>query len=1048
MPGRDQFTIGWICAVDTECIAAQMMFDEVLDKPDDIPSQDANAYRYGRIAGHNVVVALLPLGQYGISSATSAVKDMIRTFPIRNVLMVGIAGGAPRPDHEPDIRLGDVVVSTPGNGDGGVLHYGFGKKLQDQEDRQRFQTTGHLNQPSIALLNAMNLLKTTHRTEGHQIQNCMQEALQAKKKLKPRTRRELQRPDPSTDRLFKPDALHAPNHDNCDHCGDGDSALVDRPPRDPDDDDDPMIHYGLIGCADELMKDAVMRDKLSREKGILCFEMEAAGLMNYMPSIAIRGICDYSDSHKNKKWQGYAAMTAAAYAKELLSNITPDQVLAEARLADKIDVGFSKTRWLSPADPSTNFTRALKQRHEHTGRWLLETPEYGSWKDSPDSFLWLHGKPGCGKTVLSSTVIQDLDEAHSGSHTLLYFYFDFSDTAKETVDSMVRSLVHQLYHRVAGARTFLDSLYALCGHSSSQPSTDSLQSTLESMFQSAGGVWLALDALDECTTRQELLDWIRHLRETSPGVSLIATSRLEQEIEASIRRMKSGTSIIPLQSERVHCDIQQYVEAKVYGDSALRRWRNRPAIQAKIQKALIEKANGIRFRWVTCQLDTLEGCKDPKVLDKALQSLPKTLDDTYNRIIERIPDEDRPSAIRILQLLAFSERPLHVEEVVDAIAVDLTKTPRVDPADRMPEPDEISHYCSGLTVVSETRDEDIVTKQIQLSHYSVKEWLESRRLAEPLATEFQEQHARAAIAEICIAYLLELPDDFSLREARDKYPFTHYSAAYWPGHASIGQTATHIVTTLAIELFGNAQAYYLTLVLGVYTQRASGTGGWSLATPCLTFAAHYGLQGAVEQLVHQGADANAQGKNHGNALQAASSEGYEAIVRLLVEHGADVHAGGGTYGGALQAASWAGREETVRLLVGLGADVNDQGARYGTPLHAAAKSGNTETVRVLVELGADIDAVGGYTGNALQAAIMAKHEDTVRLLIGLGADVNARGGIYGNALQVAASKGHEAIVRLLLDHGADVYAESGCYNSALEAAMKVGNVDIIRLLLG
>lgn len=332
-----QYTIGWICAVDTESIAVEMMFDETLSEPDDIPSNDANCYKYGRIAGHYVVVASLPHWQYGISNATAAVKDMLRSFPIRNVLMVGIAGGAPNPDN--DIRLGDVVVSSPGYNNGGVLHYGYGKKLQDQGDPLSFETTGHLNQPPLSMLNAMNQMKATHQIEGHQIQRIMQGALDGRPRLKQKLRTQLQRPDTMTDKLYMSEVVHVSDQKTCDKCGDDESTLVSRPPRDLDD-DDPEIHYGLIASSDSLMKDAKVRDRLSQKKGVLCFEMEAAGLMNHVPCIAIRGICDYSDTHKNMVWQGYAAMTAAAYAKELLSKIRPSQVQAETRLIDRIDSGF------------------------------------------------------------------------------------------------------------------------------------------------------------------------------------------------------------------------------------------------------------------------------------------------------------------------------------------------------------------------------------------------------------------------------------------------------------------------------------------------------------------------------------------------------------------------------------------------------------------------------------------------------------------------------------------------------------------------------------
>lgn len=94
-----------------------------------------------------------------------------------------------------------------------------------------------------------------------------------------------------------------------------------------------MIHYGLIASRNQLVKNAVVRDTLVREKDMLCFEMEAAGLMNHFPCLMIRGICDYSDTHKNDVWQGYAAMVAAAYAKDLLKRMPPSKVEAEKRLS-------------------------------------------------------------------------------------------------------------------------------------------------------------------------------------------------------------------------------------------------------------------------------------------------------------------------------------------------------------------------------------------------------------------------------------------------------------------------------------------------------------------------------------------------------------------------------------------------------------------------------------------------------------------------------------------------------------------------------------------
>jgi len=312
IPTLESYHVGWICAVRTELVAALNLFDGEFQTPP-LPHGDDNTYTCGRIGDHKVVVACLPQGKYGVASAATVVNDMRRSFPaIRFGLMVGIAGGAPSPKH--DIRLGDVVVSSPTGRAGGVIHYEFGKTIQ----HKKFERTGSLNQPPTVLLNALQKLRALHELQGGRItvhQTVRFGAL-------PKT---YQRPDPDSDVLYQSSFVHADTDRPCvDICGTGDDRVVIRPART---EDDPMVHYGLIASADRLMKDAQVRDHLAQTEEVLCFEMEAAGLMDHFPCLVIRGICDYSDTHKNDLWQGYAAVTAAAYAKELLRVVTPVEVV-------------------------------------------------------------------------------------------------------------------------------------------------------------------------------------------------------------------------------------------------------------------------------------------------------------------------------------------------------------------------------------------------------------------------------------------------------------------------------------------------------------------------------------------------------------------------------------------------------------------------------------------------------------------------------------------------------------------------------------------------
>jgi hypothetical protein len=171
--------------------------------------------------------------------------------------------------------------------------------------------------------------------KGHQLLDNVNERL---KKI--RKRKKYTRPPAESDRLYKSDFIHpADSTDGCDvACGKDEANLVVRGERD-EEDDDPAIHYGLIASANQLMKDARMRDKVADEKGVLCFEMEAAGLMNHFPCLVIRGIRDYSDTHKNKEWQGFAAMMAAAYAKDLLHQIPVNKIEEERQIGEVLGLG-------------------------------------------------------------------------------------------------------------------------------------------------------------------------------------------------------------------------------------------------------------------------------------------------------------------------------------------------------------------------------------------------------------------------------------------------------------------------------------------------------------------------------------------------------------------------------------------------------------------------------------------------------------------------------------------------------------------------------------
>src|SRR5215469_6351312 len=314
-PPYKDYRVGWVCALSIELAAAKLMLDEEYGRPD---FEDTSLYTLGRIGEHNVVIAWLPAGQTGNNSAAAVALQMKSHFPsIRFGLMVGIGGGVPSKDK--DIRLGDVVISQPHAEHGGVVQYDFRKTTPSGVTR-----TGFLNMPPTILLHALTQLKSNHIVGKNSLQKYLSPLCK-----KPAFQRGLADPDI----LYEASFNHVEDTTStCQSCGE--DRVVKRQQRDSD---DIIVHCGTIASGNGVMRDGTTRDKVSSELGgVLCFEMEAAGLMNNFPCLVIRGICDYADSHKNKSWQGYAAGVAAACAKELLSVIPAFKVSETPTVAESI----------------------------------------------------------------------------------------------------------------------------------------------------------------------------------------------------------------------------------------------------------------------------------------------------------------------------------------------------------------------------------------------------------------------------------------------------------------------------------------------------------------------------------------------------------------------------------------------------------------------------------------------------------------------------------------------------------------------------------------
>ncbi|KAL6831272.1 putative kinesin [Trichoderma sp. SZMC 28015] len=348
---------------------------------------------------------------------------MMRSFPrIRFGLMVGIGGGAPdEPSNDPrnDIRLGDVVVSCPTVDSSGVLQYDFGKTMEEG----KFVQTGTLNKTHVKLRNGVSVLRARHRRENTQVPSHINTMLQSNEKM----RGYFDHPGLEHDQLFRADYDHKDGKSSCETCDKG--ALLVRKPRA---DKYPAIHYGLIGSANQVMKHGMTREKLRKEKGIMCFEMEAAGLMDIFPCLVIRGICDYADSHKNKRWQPYAAAAAAAYAKEILLVIPPAEVPSVFPMnIDTIhnmlqsfisESSLELLLQLLPALEQSQCKSAIPDLDPRDSKfsWVFENIDYKSWRYNESRFVLCLSSPLAHH--LSQVTSYVVDQEEKANHPILYCF--------------------------------------------------------------------------------------------------------------------------------------------------------------------------------------------------------------------------------------------------------------------------------------------------------------------------------------------------------------------------------------------------------------------------------------------------------------------------------------------------------------------------------------------------------------------------------------------------------------------------------------------------
>src|SRR6266702_4716706 len=440
-----------------------------------------------------------------------------------------------------------------------------------------------------------------------------------------------------------------------------------------------------------------------------------------------------------------------------------------------------------------------------------------------------------------------------------------------------------------------------------------------------------------------------------------------------------------------------------------------------------------RFRWVYCQLEVLQNCRT-KSLRQKLSELPKTLDETYERILREIGKADGDLACRILQCLAVASRPLRVEELSEVLALDFE-----DVEGRMPKFNKdwqlqdrqqaLLITCSCLiTIVG-----DHGSRVVQFSHFSVKEFLTSDRLATPVrdvsSFHILPEPAHAILAQACLAVLLRLDDSIPKDVDQCIFSLAHYAARHWMDHAQFEKVSLCVEDGMR-RLFDQSKPYFMGWLklqdFEPWDPRYEPTTKPDAAP--LYYASLYGFRDLAEHLIVKSPQGvNARGGLHHSPLAAALHNRHFDVAELLHQHGADIEFG--SYN------NWTllvnGHVDAVRWLLEHGANVNLQqnDGRTSSPEAVGMLRGHTRILNAVIDHG----------GSPLHLASAAHHDcfKTMQLLIHCGADVTARDNSNSTPLHIVSSRGGPESMKLLIQHGADVNALDKGNSTPLHRVFKV-----------
>ncbi|KAH8696324.1 hypothetical protein BGW36DRAFT_428337 [Talaromyces proteolyticus] len=1094
--GQHDFQIAIICALSVEASAVIASFDVVWpDQKYNKAPGDSNTYSFGAIGNYNIV--LVHMSNIGKVAAATAATSLLLSFRnIQLALVVGVCGGVPFGQQKQDtnIFLGDVVVSK------GLIQYDLRKQLANHRIERKDANWDTLPRPGPMARGVLAKLQTVEVWNA--VSNKISEHFS---EVQQKLGGELTYPELIIeDKLFRSTYQHKHHASSqCAQCANGDGGenicddsltmtcgelqcneqeLIVR--KRPSQSSTPAIHVGMIASGDTVMKSGTDRDSIAFQDDIIAFDMEGAGVWEKFPSVlVVKGVCDYADSHKNKRWQLYAAAAAATATKSFLMTFGTDFLTTplptELFPCSEPDFTDRKIKVLKELRKSPYQDRKdiNEDRIEGTCKWFVDHQLFRNWLEGKSlNVLWVSADPGCGKSVLIKYLVDSVLPT-TGLRITSYFFFkdDFDD--QRNIVTALCCILRQLFwqKRFLFTEKILEQFEA-----GGDKLTNSFSELWDILIATArnhdGEIVCLLDAIDECDEkgRSQLQRALFNLHRTGKELNLkfLLTSRPYSAIRRGFVHSESPEMpCIHLQGEsedeiqKISKEIDIFIKVKV------RLTGIKLMLEEDEQEFLLQELMRVPNRtylWVHLILDLIDHKDD---IDKigiieATSHLPKTLNEAYEKILSRSRDSE--AAKRLLHVVVAAGRPLTLKEMNVALALREGHRSFNDLQLKSEERfREIIRDLCGLFVT-------VIDSRIYLIHQTAKEFLiQNYEYNQVTRQVFQwkgslwPQDSHRTLFDICIRYLFlaewesyPLHHDKLLLRGIDNQAFLDYVAEYWTFHMREANVEVGDVIPSLLEVCdphsSRCQVWFNIYWLKVHKDTPNNF-------TTLMVASYFGLNPIVKYLLENGEKRNTNikdGKYGRSALSWAAGNGFSLTVKLLIHPyrtsgsrskvflppwQVEIDSVDNYSQTPLSHAAWNGHADIVRQLLDAGAEIVSTDSIGGTPLSYAICNGHEAVVQLLVK--GERTSKSDIIKSLHFPAVELGHEAVVRLLFENGADPNWKDSSGHTVLSLAAKRGYVAIVRQLLDYGAKPITNDFHYQSSLLWAVWYNYEDIVKLLL-